>query len=148
MKKANEITVPRLKTNQGLLGPEWLGCINSGRRPLIYKTINKTYLVGYQFDVERCRENYLWITEPGRKLQYKSRGKGKKRTEICHTPVWHLKGRAAAIKKFHEMSQVVMDSNGRELEASLKDLDTLKKATIHSAVGMEAALNLGDRGLL
>lgn len=76
--------------NKGLLGPEWFGCCNTGRRPALFHSINGKWVIGPELS---CRE----VLE--RRLHYSTKRK--------HDCVTVLKTRSVAIKVFKGLCKEV-----------------------------------------
>jgi hypothetical protein len=127
--RSEDVTpVPYLKPGQGFRGPENYGCINSGRQARIsHLKITGTYLVGWDVDVfesmTRNRKNTMTQILDGKRTIHGYRYK-----------VWQYKGRAAAVKKFHELNQKVLDFNESERERVRKYDDAVRRGDMTEAM--------------
>ena len=131
--------VPRLKPGWMFKGPEFTGCFNTGKRPVIFRLGSEgydyKYIVGPQLDVEL---NLVKIY-----MNLRKGFKGRKMTVGDNDMVWAYKTRNSALKKFNEMRQVVVDYNEREKREIEEKLQKSKEGNV------EATLSLGlDHGVL
>ncbi len=100
----------RFAPGRNLVGPEYSGCINSGRRPAIRVPATRTgknnrlesigwFVVGDESDVDLAiRWNGPWVVGP-------------KRGKHPSLRAWKFRGRAAALEKFLELSRAVCEFN-------------------------------------
>lgn len=104
----------RLTPGRNLVGPEYSGCFNSGRRPSIRVPATRTgkgnrlesigwIVVGDEADVDQAiRSDGAWVV-------------GSTRGKHPSLRVWKFRGRAAAVEKFLALSRVVCEFNVRLL---------------------------------
>jgi hypothetical protein len=125
-----QVVLPRLTKGTIFGGPEYYGCMNTGRRPAILRDrVTGRYIVGAHMDVEGARERIFrdTLNKVNRRI-YKV---GEKR-------VYAFKGRKAAVAKFTELCRAVMAWNEKTREAHRRDLEAAKRGD------MEAAMRLSD----
>lgn len=97
----------RITKGSGYLGPEYYGCIGTGRRPLIYKSkVSGKFFIGPEMDVQETINKY--------KNHIGRRKVGN---------VFIFKGRKAAVAKFQELCDKVTEWNSQERQraATLRD---------------------------
>lgn len=104
----------RMTPGRNMVGPEYSGCFNSGRRPSIRVPATRTgknnrlesigwFVVGDESDVDMAiRWNGPWVVGP-------------KRGKHPSLRAWKFRGRAAALEKFLELSRGVCEFNVRLL---------------------------------
>ena len=139
-KQVADEKIKRLAPGKAILGPEHLGCINSGFRPMLARSMmNDRYLVGYELDVRTVRRAMHYPltakqVESKNVLREINTARG---VEKLHRPVRQYKTRASAIKRFREMCVETMVTN----EEQAREMKRLREA---SAKGdLEAAVSLG-----
>ena len=142
--------LPRLKPGAAFAGPEFAGCVNSGRRPVIKVPACRSgdgpgrleslgwIIVGDEVECDTgwwSREDFGWFLSDRR---------GKHPTRR----LWKFRSRGAAVSRFQSLVDAVLDFNGaarserRRLEA---DLSAAVARGDASGV-TEAALALNDLG--
>ena len=119
------ITVPRLKKGQGLKGPEYFGCFNTGVAPTIIRSLTGKYGVGPELACHDAIHRYVSFTD--------KRSTGEGRQKVCI-----YKHRGPAVKKFLALcGQQITDNHAMREEY----IATRRKA---DAGDIAAALHLGD----
>jgi hypothetical protein len=98
---------PRLAKARGILGPEWYGSINTGRRPMIYHAKSGVYVVGFRNDVD----DFL-------PLQYSPRFQHKRVIHLDDWPkdrkVYRFKTRGPAVEQFKVLCREVLQWNRKQ----------------------------------
>ena len=118
--------IPKLKLGQGYLGAEFAGCINSGQRAVMFRSkVWKSYLVGTEsdlYDVRNTRAGVNALAEGKRSIQV---GSGRK--------VYQFKSRQAAVTKFRQINQRVLDYNAAARERASKAAEAAKNGDFGTA---------------
>ena len=117
------VKLGRLTNGSGFLGPEYYGCANTARRPVICRFGGK-YIVGVEYDVST--------------LRIRSIGSNKRIIREGQSIIWAFKSRGPAVAKFTELCREVMKFNKETREAHLRDREAAQRGDL------EAALRLGD----
>lgn len=96
----------RITQNRYLLGPEYLGCCNTGQRPKLVRCgFSNRYIVGCEADVDSMRVTILRAVKDG--------DTGVK-FRVGDNFVWVYKSRTSAGAKFDELCAGVVGFNERE----------------------------------
>lgn len=99
--------------NKYYVGPEWFGCINTGRRPMLWhwsEKNNNIFVVGWELDVKSIFDLYYKDREMVFWLFNNRFGKHKKKD--C----WKFRTRQTALKKFQALCDKVDSFNETEKE--------------------------------
>ncbi len=125
----SETKVPRLAKGQGIKGPEFYGCCNTGLAPaIVNSSIAGRYIVGPELYVTESQfVRAIGLAPYKRKFVFD-------RTRIVHA----FKTRAAAVKLFTEQCKRAKAENDKIAQQHKSDLAAAK------AGDLEAALRLGD----
>lgn len=128
--------VKRLNPGTGFGGPEFYGCSNSGQRPIIRRMTRKNgglFIVGPQ---SQCDFGFA----PKEYREFAVGGGGTKRS-IGKGPsqIWRFRSRSAAIAKFTELCNKVLEFNERERSEERKYSAALKSSD--PRVAINAALS-------
>jgi hypothetical protein len=129
---------------KGLVGPDYFGCVNSGRQPVVvHDRMSGLYVVGHKT---------LWDCYPSVRTRIRAdRMVRDKKTRVYRQDGMELRvyeTRAAAVAKFEALCAEVVQKNARD-RAEVQDARrTLKDARPGSKAATRAALTLNDHGLL
>ena len=139
-------SIPRLRKGDGIKGPDYFGCVNSGVAPVLTRlrhTPKTTFLVGSWYMVDRLRTN-ISLAKLGRKppvgdpkigtrrIVKGLDGKAPKRDWIY---VYSTK--KAAVEKFLELSGAVLEMN----EEARREKESLRKKAEGGDLGSFLSLN-------
>ena len=124
---------PNIKPGQAVCGAEWYGCSNTFRRAKMTRLLDGTYVVGYESDLQTALNVRSYLT---RLLDAKRKGK---RTftwteRKAKYSVHMLKTRAAAVKKFAELNQTVLDFNAEQRDRAAKAAAAWKRGNVTEAM--------------
>lgn len=135
-------TVGRITPKSYFAGPEFSGCSNSGRRPVI-RGVGfggdrrlKLIVVGAELDVReafKTNDGCRWLVGGPRPKWHRDQG----------VKVWRFKTRGPALRKFQELVDEVTDFNDAVRAERDAALAKLRNAKDHGAYS-EAVLALSD----
>lgn len=144
MKVFTKTDVPRLKDNQGMKGPDYFGCFNTGLEPTIRKAVRRTiqaaekqvrYIVGPDLyasevghDFRRFRVENPYAGHHTKRIYRNEHGR----------EVFVYKTRGPAVAKFIALCNEVMKEN----DADRIEYESLKAKADKGDIG--AALAAGD----
>lgn len=125
--KTGNVILPRLVKGKYWAGPEWAGCCNSFRRPVILRChITSRYLVGWESSVHALRP--VVIRTVNNQRVFRTKGE----------ELWAFKGRKAAVSHFSKLCREVLAFNDNVRRDKAADLEAARRGDIG------AALRLGD----
>lgn len=125
----SEMKIPRLKKGQGIKGPDFYNCSNTGLAPaLIFSKVAGRYLVGPELFVTEFQYTRQIALQP-RKRKFRF-----ERNRI----VYAYKTRTSAVKLFRALVAAVNENNQRIAAKHRADLVAANNGD------MAAALRLGD----
>jgi hypothetical protein len=97
------VKLPRIKHNDGFLGPEYYGCCGTGKRPKILRCrYSNRYIVGADLDVTTMRPSVIHDINAGSTKRVHRKGK---------VVVWTFTTRKSAVAKFSQLCREVIDWN-------------------------------------
>lgn len=121
------VILPRLNKGKCFIGPEWAGCCNTFRRPVILHChITRRYLVGWESSMHVLRAEV--VRTVSNKRVFRTKGE----------ELWAYKGRKAAVAHFSKLCREVLAFNDKVRRDKAADLQAAKRGDIG------AALRLGD----
>lgn len=132
-----KVTVPRMKPGQVYAGAEWYGCMNSFQRAVIArsKVLGGVYLVCRESELNlayNLRTVFSKLLAGKRVVRFTMPGGGK-RHGSKHV-IYQFKGRDAAVKKFAELNQTVLDFNQNERERAKKFAAAVRRGDANEAL--------------
>ena len=142
-------SIPRLRKGDGIAGPEYFGCVNSGVRPVLrrlLRTPKPTFLVGSWFAVDTAITE-ITLAKLGREVP-KGRGldtkigtrrivKGLDGKATERDWVYVFSTKKAAVEKFLELSGEVLERNAE----ARWDKETIRKKAEAGDLGAFVALS-------
>ena len=125
----SDFKVPRLAKGQGIKGPEFYGCCNTGLAPaIVNSSIAGRYIVGPELYVTESQfVRTIGLNPRKRKFMF-----DRTRTVVA------FKTRASAVKLFCKLCEAAKAQNDKIADEHRRDLAAAK------AGDLEAALRLGD----
>lgn len=123
----------RLSKGKGIIGPEWFGCFNTGKRPVIFKTHtgNKAFIVSTELAMSDARHMNLFGQNAKKRVLKTNSGKA-----------YLTDSYKAAKKKFNEMCKEVVDYNDGERNKAIALKKLWKDMKGYSPEALSLAMEL------
>ena len=126
------VSARHFRRGDGWLGPEYAGCCGTGQRPLIvrcpFKEITDTlFFIGTEMAVEQQRMTIALDYLRGHR--HRSYGKGRDKVFVRQT-------KKAAIQKFLELCQEVLDYNNKERQEVAELRNKAKQGDVAAAISL------------
>ena len=132
----SKVKVPALRKGRRVVGPDYVGCFNSGFAPALAHATWGAYIVGPEclLGDQRLRAK-MWANGHGKRVYRDGR----------HT-AYVYKTRKAAVARFTALCDKVHASNGRDRQEAAAACAKLRSSNPTEAIG--AAFALSDLGMI
>ncbi len=138
--------VRKLKRLQGILGPDFYGCCNTGSQPLIFRAERgqnwQWIVVAWDLDI-RAAQLANWPLANKKKRVLPVPGIKDKRRKM-----WYFRTSASAFKHWMKLVEARKAENQRMVDEARAAREALRTSKPGSVEYTEAALKLGDLGVM